>query len=100
MCTKIETIEPYIRPPWWTPITKIKIETTKVDAKDQHNEIQMHLDSATMVTIYTNGSGIESQISTAAYNSLINEVSHQYLGSEKQFNVYAAELTALHLAIK
>jgi ribonuclease HI len=100
MCTKIETIEPYIRPPWWTPITKIKIETTKVDAKDQHNKIQMHLDSATTATIYTDGSGIESKIGAAAYNSMTNEVSHQYLGSEKQFNVYAAELTALHLAVK
>ena len=30
----------------------------------------------------------------------MNEVSHQYLGSETQFNVYTAELKALHLAIE
>ena len=30
----------------------------------------------------------------------MNKTSHQYLGNETQFNVYTAELTALHLAIK
>ena len=59
----------------------------------------MHPD-ATTVTIYTDGSGIENKIGAAAYNSSTNEVSHQYLGSEAQFNVYTAELTAIHLAVK
>ena len=100
MSERIETIEPYIRSPWWTPTTKIRIETTKNDAKLLHDKIQMHLDAATTVTIYTDGSGIENKIGAAAYNLSTNEVSHQYLGSEAQFNVYTAELTALRLAVE
>ena len=30
----------------------------------------------------------------------MNEVSHQYFGNETEFNVYTAEFTVLHLAIK
>ena len=67
--------------------------------KDQHDRIQM-LPDDTIVTIYTDGSGIENKIGAAAYNSSMNEVNHQYLGSETQFNVYTAELKALHLAMK
>ena len=52
------------------------------------------------MTIYTDGSGIEGKIGAATYNSATNEASHQYLGSEAQFNVYTAELTAVHLAVK
>jgi ribonuclease HI len=52
------------------------------------------------MTIYTDGSGIENKIGAAAYTTATNEASHQHLGSEAQFNVYAAELTARHLAIK
>ena len=81
------------------PAAKTRIERTKENAKAQHDRTQMHLD-ATTVTIYTDDSGIESKIGAAAYNSAINEASHQHLRSETQFNVYAAKLTALHLAIK
>ena len=61
MCKRIETIETHIRPPWWMPTAKIRIETTKDDAKDQHDKTQTHSD-ATTVTIYTDGSGTESKI--------------------------------------
>ena len=88
-----------MRSPWWTPIAKTRIEITKNDVKDQHDRIQM-LPDDTIVTIYTDGSGIENKIGAAAYNSSMNEVNHQYLGSETQFNVYTAELKALHLAIE
>jgi hypothetical protein len=80
-------------------MVKIRIEATKEAAKKRHNEIQAHLDATTM-TIYTDGSGIEGKIGAAAYNTATNEASHQHLGSEAQFNVYTAELTAVHLAIK
>ena len=98
-CEKIETIETHIRPPWWTPTAKIKIETTKDNAKDLHNETQIHADE-TIVTIYTDGSGIDGKMGAAAYNLGTNEASHQHLGNEAQFNVYTAELSALHLAVK
>jgi ribonuclease HI len=96
MCEGIERIEPYIRPPWWTPIVKTRIEKTKDDAKYLHDRIQMHPDDTT-ITIYTDG--IENKIGAATYNPSTNEVSHQYLGSETQFNVYTAQLKALHLAV-
>jgi hypothetical protein len=67
--------------------------------KPQHDEIQAHLDTTTM-TIYIDGSDIENKIGAAAYIIMINEAGHQYLGNETQFNVYTAELTAVHLAIK
>src|SRR5208282_3143755 len=79
MCGKIETIEPYIRP----PIIKIRIEKTKNDAKIQHDRIQMHPD-VIMITIYTDGSDIENKIGAAVYNSSTNEVNRQYLGSETE----------------
>jgi ribonuclease HI len=92
-----ETIEPYIRPPWWIPKVKIRIEETKEGAKDQHDEICDNPNALT-VAIYTDGSGIENKVGAAAYNSTTNATSHQHLGNNTQFNVYAAELTALHLA--
>ena len=98
MCGKIETIETHIHPPWWTQTAKIKIETTKGNAKDQYVKIQLR-SNVTTVTIYTDGSGIENKIGAAAYNAATNAVTHQHLGSETEFNMYMAELTALHLAV-
>ena len=99
MCGNIETIETHIRPSWWTSAAKIRIETTKDEVKVQYDIIQMHSDFTT-ATIYMNDSGIENNIETAIYNSVTNEVSHQHLGSEVEFNVYIMELTAMYLAIK
>src|SRR5438477_8112044 len=80
--------------------TKIEtIEATKETATKQHDKIQAYLD-ATTVTIYTDGSGIDSKMGVAAYNIATSEASHQHLGSEIQSNVYAVELIAIHLAIK
>ena len=99
MCGKIEKIETHIRPPWWMPTATINVEATKDSAKDQHNKIQTQSDPK-IVTIYTDGSGIENKVGAAAYNSATKEISHQHLGNEEQFNVYTAELTAIHLVIK
>ena len=71
----------------------------KMPPKSSTIKTQTHLD-ATTVTIYTDGSGIEGKIGAAAYNSVTNEASHQYLGSKAQFSVFTTELTAVHLAIK
>ena len=51
---------------------KIKIETTKDNAKDQHDKTQMQLD-ITMMTIYTDGSDIENKVEATTHNSVINE---------------------------
>ena len=94
----IETIEPFIRPPWWTLKAKIKIELTKDNASTLHNKSQEC--ATTTMMIYTDGSGINNNIGAAAYNATTNTTTHQYLGSETQHNVYAAELKAMHLGVK
>ena len=94
----IETIEPFIRPPWWTLKAEIKIEPTKDNASILHNKSQEC--ATTTMMIYTDGSGINNNIGAAAYNATTNTTTHQYLGSETQHNVYAAELKAMHLGVK
>ena len=44
--------------------------------------------------------GIESHIGAVAYSPSISIVAHDYLGKTDSTNVYAAELTAIHLGIK
>jgi len=97
MNRRAETIEPYIRPPWWISKAKVRIEDTTDGARNQHDETLNHPNALT-VAIYTDGSGIENRVGAAAYNSSANEVSHQHLGDVTRFDVYAAELTALRLA--
>ena len=99
MCTTIETIETHIRPPWWKPTAKVKVEDTKEDAKHLHNDIEKH-QSNQAITIYTDGSGIVGKVGAATFKPSTDEVVHQYLGSETQFNVYVGELTAIQLAVE
>src|SRR5204862_3798728 len=96
MTENIETIKPYIHPPWWMPKVEIKIDVTKDKAKDQYYKMQNEKSMAT--TIYTDGSGIKSKISAAIYDATKNETKHQHLGKDTQYNIYTAELVALQLA--
>jgi len=98
MTEDIETIESYIRPPWWTLKVEIKIDVTKDKAKDQYYEMQN--EKSTAATIYTDGSGIKNKIGAAIYDATMNETKHQHLGKDTQYNVYTAELAALQLAIE
>src|SRR5436309_5046238 len=66
MCESIESIEPFIRPPWWEPKAMIKIEKTKDIAKATHDKLHARPNTS-IRTIYTDGSGIERQIGAAAY---------------------------------
>src|ERR1700738_2875370 len=56
--------------------------------------------SGTCIIIYTDGSGIDGNIGAAAYCLTTTNVQGQYLGKQSHYNVYAAELTAIHLALK
>jgi len=97
--TKIESIEPYIREPWWAPRTIIEIAADKEAAKNLHDHTINSVPNSTMI-IYTDGSGIKELIGGAAYNKTLNGTTHQHLGGSKQYNVYSAELTAIELGIE
>src|SRR5579859_7629838 len=100
MAQRLETIEPYIRPPWWTPITKLHAAATKNNATDLHDELQrLAASRRDTMTIYIDRSGIDGKIGAAAYNASSKEINHQHLGDETQYNVYVAELTGIHMAV-
>ena len=98
--TTIETIFPYIWPPWWTPQINIYIESTKEKAKSHHTTSRNQNKSDPNTTcIYMDDSGIEGNIEVAAYPPTITWTDYQYLGDESEYNVFRAELTAISLAI-
>jgi ribonuclease HI len=97
----MEEIEPFINPPWWTPsnLTTYIARVPKDKAKEEHeNSIRENNDPNTL-RIYTDGSGIDNQIGAAAHSPTSSETRHCYLGNANTSNVYAAELTAIHLGI-
>jgi ribonuclease HI len=99
MTESIESIEPFIRPPWWMLKAKTRIEKTKDIAKSAHDKIQ-ELPNANTAIIYTDGSGIDKKIGAAAYAPTSGEASLHHLGGETKFNVYTAEITAMQLALE
>jgi hypothetical protein len=96
--TSMETIVPRIRPPWWTPPIQTHIESTKEIAKKHHDTTIPKHDHNTTICIYTDGSGINSNIGAAAYCPTTATTSHQYLGKDTSYNVYAAELSGIYQA--
>ena len=95
---QLEPIEPFIRPPWYTPRLHFQAEESKDAAKQRHDESLNN--TAQCMVFYTDGSGITNKIGAASYCVTTGETQHQYLGSDSQFNVHAAELVGIHLAIK
>src|SRR5438874_2477001 len=49
--------------------------------------------------IYTDGSGINGQVGVAAYCPELSKTTKQHLGPETEYNVYAAEVFAINMAI-
>ena len=92
---RIEAIEPFIRPPWWMPKAKIQVSATKDEAQKLHDELGK---KAAMQAIYTDGSGIEGKVGAAMYHVASGNVCLQHLGTEAQYNVFAAELEAMCLS--
>jgi hypothetical protein len=93
--TPIETIQPFPVPPWWQPPFVTKIEMNKKSAKSAHDgTIQ---DDSTLC-IYMDGSGIDRHIGAAAVCPQLARALRRYLGSDKEHNVYTAEIIALELA--
>ena len=89
---KIERIEPFIRPPWWSLKAEVIIEQDKSTARTHHDRIH----GTERLAIYTDGSGINNKVGAAAHTSI--QTRHQHLGSDTQFNVFTGEVTAISLA--
>jgi hypothetical protein len=93
---QIETIKPFALPPWWEPVHTINIPENKKVAKKRYEET---VNDPNTLCIFTDGSGINGHIGAAVYTPQTSEAKHLYLGNDKQFNVYTAELSAINLAI-
>ena len=98
----MEEIHPYIKPPWWTltNTTTHIANIPKDKAKEEHENFLRDNNTPNIIYIYTDGSGIENHIGAAAYSPTTSTVAHDYLGKTDNANVYAAELTAIHLGVK
>ena len=79
----------------------LRIDPEKEDAKKHHEctarEYEARDDTA---CIYTDGSGIYGYVGAAATCPKIKETKHFHLGSEKEYNVFAAEVKAMCLALQ
>jgi hypothetical protein len=74
MTENLEAIEPYVRPPRWMSAVRIQIAATKDEAADPHDRLQRQASKRSdIMTIYTDGSGINGKIGAAAYNATTNE---------------------------
>src|SRR5215510_5360332 len=96
MTEKIEHIEPFIRPPWWTLKAQVIISQDKQSAKAHHDQIQGTNHYIGPQAIYTDGSGINNKIGAAACTT--EQTLHQDLGPNEQFNVFTGEISAIGLA--
>jgi hypothetical protein len=67
----METIHPYVRPPWWSPIARINIPPIgKEDAKKQHVRT---IHGPNTILVYTDGSGIGGHVGAAAFSPTISQ---------------------------
>jgi ribonuclease HI len=72
----------------------------KDKAANLHDRLQRQASKRNdIMTIYTDESGMDGKIGAAAHNATIKRTTCQYLGDEQRYNVYAAELTAVHIGI-
>ena len=74
------------------------MEDSKDAAKQHHNELLNETQEC--MVFYTDRSEINNKIRAASYCATTGEIQHQHLGSELQYNVHAAELVGIHLAIR
>ena len=97
----MEEIHPYVKPPWWslTNTTTSIANTPKDKAKEEHEKLLKDNNNPSTLFIYTDGSGIGNHIGAAAHSPTTSASAHHYLGKADTANVYAAELTAIHLGI-
>ena len=102
---EVETIHPYIRPPWWSFKPTIHIDANKEAAKKHHLQTTLPgqsnaaLNQSDTLHIYTDGSGIKQGIGAAMVCLTNQHTEQRYLGTESESMVYAGELEAIHMAL-
>ncbi|KAL3485457.1 hypothetical protein BJX62DRAFT_242955 [Aspergillus germanicus] len=84
---QLEIIEPWVTPPWWTPLGT-SIAATKEEAVKAHAALQPGI-----IRIYTDGSGTPAGVGAAAVSSLGIDTAH--MGDLTKQTVYAAELKGI-----
>ncbi|OQV10369.1 hypothetical protein CLAIMM_14382 [Cladophialophora immunda] len=100
---ELEHRQPYIVTPWWKP-PSVFIASTPEEAISQHNSLCVDTDTT---CVYTDGSGINGHVGAAAVilsdpqsmSSLVLQKRMQYMGTNAQSTVYAAELKGILLAL-
>jgi ribonuclease HI len=95
----VEHITPFIRPPWWSTTTTVKISPASKDEAARAHQQQSSEISAQDLIIYTDGSGYNGHVGAAIYSPTIRVTRGEYIGTEDTHNVYAAELTAVQMAV-
>jgi len=81
----LETVVPYIRPPWWSLKASIHIDTDKETAEVHHLSTTSRPDNS--AHIYTDGSGINDRIGAAMYCHTDHQVKHRYLGKSSEIRI-------------
>ena len=95
----LEHITAYIRPPWWKLAATTAISTSNKEEAAQEHQQRLQQIPAQDLIIYTDRSGHGGQIGSAIYSPTINVTKGEYIGTDNTHNVYAAELTAIQMAI-
>jgi ribonuclease HI len=95
----MEHIATHIRPPWWKLKATTEISLLAKEEAAKVHEQRLNQIPAQDLIIYTDGSGHDGHIGAAIYSPSLKAVKGEYLGTEDTHNVYAAELTAVQMAV-
>ena len=96
---KMEHISAYIRPPWWTPtISSVISAASKGETTKAHRQRLRQIPAQDLI-IYTDGSGHNGHTGAAIYSPKTSDTKGEYVGTSDTHNVYAAELTAIQMAV-
>ena len=95
----MEGIAPFVRPPWWSTPATVKISRANKDEAARAHQQQLEEISGEDLIIYTDGSGHNGHVGAAIYSPTTKATRGEYVGMEDTHNVYAAELTAIQMAV-